>query len=229
MMVEIERRAIVWDTIERIAFRPASDKDRRAWLEIYAKTLAKVWQMDQGNVQIRRRDGGELAGFSVPFLNLDCDCGIEGRSKYSVTVSRVEDSAQAVCWHLHVDPDFASSRGFCSSSATYPLQNVAENLEDDVAAVLDGMIFHPRNHAHGKKLGIGWSAGPEDTMLSTDEVRLGGGIENAFVFLAHLRYQFCLLSEDARSEERRRLERLFLVSIRDKARSVPAKDVLNLK
>ena len=38
-MNEKKRRAIVWDTIERIAFRPGTDRARDAWLGVYTKTL----------------------------------------------------------------------------------------------------------------------------------------------------------------------------------------------
>ena len=40
----------------------------------------------------------------------------------------------------------------------------------------------------------------EPPLLSPHEVRVSGGIENAFVFLFHLRYQFCLVSEETRQE-----------------------------
>jgi hypothetical protein len=235
-MGDAERRAIVWDTIERMAFRPTSDPDRRAWLEIYARALPGLWEMEHENVRVHKDDGRSMA-VSILFHEVEYECSIKKCDEYSVTMLR----NNAAFWHLHVDPCFPSRCGYGQSSTKchqqdkgkagestkYPREDKAKHLEGDVEVVLNGMIFHPRNHAHAEDLGISWPASPANTMLSTHEVRLGGGIENAFVFLAHLRYQFYLLSEAARSEERRRLERLFVQSIRSRKESIPPKDVLN--
>jgi len=62
--------------------------------------------------------------------------------------------------------------------------------------------------------------------LSSHEVRIGGGIENPYVFLFHLRCQFCLVSNHVRQTERQRLIDLFKRSIRDN-QNVSAKDLFN--
>jgi hypothetical protein len=224
-MEEAERQAIVWDIIERMAFKPATDEKKRTWLNLYANGLAKLWNLQEADLQIRR-DRGQLASFAVPSLALDCRCTIEGRDNYSVTLSKAADSAQVVFWHLHVDSKYSSRRGYCKPSAEYPQQDEAKYLEGDIEAVLDGMLFHPRNHAHAEDLGIEGPHEQGDLAASTHEVRLGGGIENAFVFLAHVRYQFCLLSE-VRTAECRRLRRLFLEAIQRNQRSVEANALLN--
>jgi len=62
-MNETKRRAIVWETIERIAFRPSSDNDRRAWLSVYAKTLHALWGMEPMWDRFALNDN-----FDIPFL-----------------------------------------------------------------------------------------------------------------------------------------------------------------
>ena len=221
MMGDTERRAIVWDTIERIAFRPAGDKDRRTWLSLYIRYIQKLWGLQPGDNQ----RSGERDGFAIPLLEIDCRWHIENPEKYSITLSKQIEPVPAGYWHLEVDPQFSSRREYCKTSAAYPPHDKARHLEGDVQAVLDGMIFHPRNHAHIEELGVEWSDSPENI----HEVRLGGGIENAFVFLVHLGYQFCLLSEQVREKERNRLNSLFAEAIRTNCRSLPARDVLDFK
>ncbi len=83
------------------------------------------------------------------------------------------------------------------------------------------------SHAHGDKLGI-FSALGDTHALSNDKLRLGGGIENGFAFLTHLRYQFCLLSNDARKDAQTRMVRIFTDAIREHRLAVSAADLFCL-
>ena len=133
------------------------------------------------------------------------------------------------CWYLHVDPHYCSRSSLYHPDEDYPTQDMDAHLEREVAAVLDGMLFHPRNHAHGDALGIVSELAAGGPALPANEIRLGGGIENGYTFLMHLRYQFCLLSEAARQAERTRLVRLFTTAIRDRQTKVPAKTLFDLR
>ena len=126
---------------------------------------------------------------------------------------------------MHADPAFCSKAAVHAAHEDYLRQGMANHLQEDVQCVLDGMLFHPRTHAHGDDLGIVLDG--DGPTLPTHEVRLGGGIENAFVFLTHLRYQFCLVSDEARKRERTRLVELFTTAINDD-RNVPAGDLFDL-
>ena len=187
MSAEDTRLLIIWHTIERLAFSPAP-ADRGRWLTVYERTLPKLWGRQEPDMPIHHH-----AGFDADFLNLVCNYTVETPDRYSVTVVNAATDAP-VCWHLHVDPDYCSKAAICSTTGHYPRQDMDRHLDGDVKTVLDGMIFHPRNHAHGDKLGIA-SELAAGSALSPYEIRLGGGIENGFVFLTHLRYQFCLLLE----------------------------------
>jgi len=207
------RRAIVWREIERKAFRPV---DRGSWLRVYEMSLAGLWGVQHPDVCTRQG-----AGFDACFVNIVCDYKVENPDKYDVTIVNVASNAQA-CWHLHIDSGFCSKGSLykCPTDNDYPREYMDHNLEKDVTYVLDGMIFHPRGHAHGDKLGIVSHLNLAPPALSPSEIRIGGGIENAFAFLTHLRYQFCLLSEDARQAERTRLIRLFTTAIQERLEAV---------
>jgi hypothetical protein len=223
MRAVCERQAIVWDAIERMAFRPLTDNDRNRWLSEYERSLFRLWGLQPTDIQTRRN-----RGFDADFLNLACDYGIEASDRCSVTIVNVAAGAPA-CWHLHVDPGYRSRSSFYRPDEDYPRQDEHRHLANDVESVLDGMLFHPRNHAHGSALGIVSQLAPGAPSLGPSEIRLGGGIENAFVFLAHLRYQFCLLSEAARQAERTRLVQLFATAIRARRDTVPAAELLDFR
>ena len=203
---------ILWDTIERLAFRPDSPAK---WLAIFERTLHKLWRVEPKDVEIR-----QPAGFNFPLLNVACNYWVETAEKYGVSIMNIAAQAPSR-WTVHTDPDFPSKAAFCASPGKYPHRDRDKHLRADVAYVLDGMVFHPRNHAHGDLLGIVPDLGAAGPGLRCHEVRLGGGIENAFVFLTHLRYQFCLVSEDARQSEKTRLVDLFTRAIAGNQTVVP--------
>lgn len=221
MRAACERQAIVWDAIERLAFRPSA-ADRQGWLRRYVLSLRTIWGVEPTNISIRSNNG-----FDAWFLGVACDYAIEAPDRYSVTIVNAATQAPA-CWYTHVDPDYRSRSSFFQPREDYPTQDLATHLERDVETVLDGMIFHPCNHAHGNEIGIVSALGGASA-LSSEKIRLGGGIENGFVFLTHLRYQFCLLSNEARQAERARLIRLFTAAIQAGGRvTVPPSRLFDL-
>lgn len=207
-MNEMKRRAIVWDKIERMAFRPSSNNDCRKWLGVYARTLHKLWGIGSMWNRFTLDDK-----FSVTFLNLKCRYYIESVDKYEVSLMNA--SSDCLHWKTHVDPGFHSKGSLQTCIDKYPHKQIDE-LRCDIEAVLDGMLFHPRCHTHPEDLGIRHVQLDENSGgLSSHEVRVGGGIENPYVFLFHLRYQFCLVADQVRQTERQRLIDLFERSIKE--------------
>jgi len=222
MKAVCQRQAIVWDAIERLAFRP-SEADRQGWLWCYVRSLRTIWGVEPTNIATHGN-----TGFDAWFLNIACDYAVEAPDRYSVTIVHAATNAPA-CWSVHVDPGYCSRSSLYHPDEDYPTQDIDGRLERDVTTVLDGMIFHPRNHAHGDAIGIVSQFAADEPALPASEMRLGGGIENGYVFLTHLRYQFCLLSKAARQAERTRLVRLFTAAIRDRKPEVAAAELFDLR
>ena len=219
MTEEKRRYAIVWDAIERMAFRPVRPK---TWLSLYKNTLPRLWGLQDGDVKTRIN-----SGFDADFLNISCEYRIEEMGKYSGTISMLADASRAI-WTIHVDPDFISKSALYNAAERYPDKDRKRHLRGDIQAVLEGMLFHPRHHSHLEDLGV------TTTLMETinhgvHQVRIGGNIENAYVFLYHLRYQFCIVSDSARQEEQNRLIDLFMTAILENSHTVPAGKLFNFK
>ena len=226
------RQAIVWDAIERLAFRP-QPKDHNTWLSLYERSLASIWGRQAVDIFVRHQ-----SCFEAKHLGLLCEYNISSHGKYGATIYFETDNQEGkpnpTCWHLHVDPEYLSRCSFYKPDprSKYPRPIKKDELEHDVESILNGMIFHPRAHAHGDEIGI-QSVLEAPPALEPKEIRLGGGIENGFVFLTHLRYQLCLLSNDARQEEKTRLIQLFTRAIHEgwleRGRTIPAGELFGLK
>ncbi len=221
-MSDVDRFAI-WSKIEQLAFRP-QEKEMQSWLSMYRISLHTIWQIHASRSYLKSKDT-----FNIPFLNLKCDYQIEyikNKKKYSVTLRDL--STNGGKWQIHVDPKYDSKSSLQTSQKKCPQKE--SKLRCDITKVLDGMLFHPRCHTHLEDIGIPHTQLDQNSnKLSLHDIRIGGGIENPYVFLLHLRYQFCLIKQ-AREKERTRLIDLFRVAIQDnKKQTVNASDLLNYR
>jgi hypothetical protein len=218
-MDERKRRAIIWEQIEHLAFHPS---DQKKWLNVYCRSLGPFWSVQESDVVIK----DPLKGFEAFFLNLVCEYKVETQNEYKVRIRNVTGAPKCYC-SLHVDPMFCSKASFVGTQPNYRIEEDKKYIQEDVAAVLDGMIFHPRAHCHVEDLELKIDLGPGAAPIH--QTRIGGGIENAFVFLTHLRFQFCLIAPQAREDEKTRLVNLFTNKIKNRERrEIPAAVVLNL-
>ncbi len=219
-MNDNERRAIVWDTIERLAFRPPGNAQK--WLGVFAKTLHELWGIEPTWMHFKLDDQVDL-----PLSPLTCSYHIESMLKYTAEI--LQKNSVNCYWRTHVDPFYISRGALARANATYPHQQWAQ-LRGDIEAVLNGMIFHPRCHSHLDDMGLEHIQLDEQKGgLSLHDIRIGGGIENPYVFLFHLRYQFCLVNNDVRQMERLRLIDLFETAIREGEQEVNASDLFDFK
>ena len=107
------RLSIVWDTIERIAFRPKGDKEQKKWLGLYQRTLHDLWE-EQPAWERMGKDGSYL----VPFLG-ELFPGelfryfIETFDRYNASLSN--HSTKVIVWKIHVDPDYVSKASLHSA------------------------------------------------------------------------------------------------------------------
>jgi len=207
-MTEIERRAIVWDLIEQSAFWPREKVN--SWLKTYSKQLRKLLQLEP----IWFKDSSPTI-FQVAELQIACTYTAEGQNNYVASLEKMDD--ERVIWSVHVDERYLSKSALHRAAVCYPKSAINAHLRPDIEHVLDGMLFHPRNHTHLSNLGVTTAGDVEPScgMLKADDIRVIGSAYNCFVFLYHLAYQLCVVSKEARDKEKSRLIDIFEDAIKN--------------
>ena len=203
-------RAYLWQAIIRLGFSPASTKDQKGWLFQYGQSIKDFWETSYPKPP--RLENGQITAMidCTDILNLSVSYQVDSAYKFNV---RFEYSYalnnKALIWIHDVDGKF-----FC-----FPLQlflnrdgqekkALKKFVSDDVEAVIDGLLLHPKAHQH--------IASP----INNHDIRIGGGLDNPFLFLFHLRYQFCPISVK-KQKEKERLNALFSDALKNYS-SIPA-------
>jgi len=218
-MRENERKAIVWDLVEQLAFRPW-DKDK-LWLRCYSIQLRDLLQLEP----VWIKDGSQGL-FQIAELKIACEYKLESPDAYVACLKKTED--ERTIWSVHADAAYLSKAALHMAEVDYPETEIDTHLRSDIVSVLEGMLFHPRNHSHLSAVGF-TTAGDTDPscgMLKAVEIRVSSSPYNGFVFLYHIAYQLCVVSDQARDNEKTRLIDLFETSIRNKQK-VNARELFN--
>lgn len=218
-MTEAKRRAIVWDLIEQLAFRPWKKKDW--WLRRYSNQLNNLLQLQP--IWIK---GGSQGCFQIAELEIACEYKIESENTYIASFKKTEKKI----WSVHADAAYLSKAALHVAEATYPEEEIDTHLRSDIANVLEGMLFHPRNHSHLSEFDISTAEDIEPGCggLKGEEIRITGAAYNGFIFLYHIAYQLCVVSKEAREAEKARLIDLFENAIRNN-QNVNAGALFNFK
>ncbi len=218
-MNETERHAIVWDLIEQSAFRPDKQK---SWLRCYSDQLRHLLQLPLVWTKF-----GSQECFEIPDLKIACKYTIEGPNAYVAYLTKTED--ERTMWSVHADKDYLSKAALHMAGVDYPAAEIGTHLQSDIKNVLEGMLFHPRNHAHLSAVGFttAGDADPSCGMLKADNIRVTTSAYNGFVFLYHLAYQLCVVSKQARNNEKTRLISLFENAIKNNDSTVNARDLFS--
>jgi hypothetical protein len=222
-MTEDERRrfAIVWDRIEQSAFRPDKTK---SWLGSYSKQLRHLLQLEPVWIKY-----GSQGIFQITEVNIACEYMIESPNAYVACLKKSQD--ERTIWSVHADASYLSKAALHMAEVNYPDTAIDTHLRSDIASVLDGMLFHPCNHAHLSAVGFSTAGDTNPTcgMLKADEIRVTSSAYNGFIFLYHLAYQLCVVSKEARAKEKTRLIGLFENAIRSNSSTVNVRNLFNFQ
>ena len=120
--------------------------------------------------------------------------------------SHPDNSQDLIMWTHDVDEGGGKYFSFPNNLflTAYNQENTARRLfsRDDIEVVMNGLLFHPKAHQH------------IESPIDRHTIRFGGGIDNPYLYLFNLRYQFCPDSKK-REEERNRIIELFSEAIRN--------------
>ncbi|MFA6598104.1 MAG: hypothetical protein WCS69_10305 [Ignavibacteriaceae bacterium] len=193
-------KAEIWLKIIMLAFSPSKQDDIFTWLSCYIRSIPKFWEIEFSPARNPLN-----ATIENQFINISYDYKIDSLSKSVINVFVHRSSEKYILWSHDIDKSYYS---LPSNSILSMLKSTSRNKEEiineEIESVLDGLIFHPTVHQHIIDDNI-FSAGAS---ISNHEIRIGGCIDNPFLYLFQLRYQFCLLGSN-RIEEKNRLIGLF--------------------
>ena len=219
---ERNRLATVWDLIEHSAFCP---KNENNWLRCYSQQLSNLLQLEPTWIDAQLR-----GQFQINTLNIGCTYGIESSETYVVSLTRLGNGVMPF-WSTHVDSSCVGKAELFAGAVDYPPDEINTHLRSDIEKVLEGMVFHPRSHAHLSEVGFQTSGDidPSCGMLKAKEIRVTGSAQNGFVFLYHLAFQLCVVSKEAREREKARLVDLFETAIKGNQTPISAGNLFDFK
>ena len=198
-------RAYLWQAIIRLGFCPASTKDQQGWLFQYGRSVKEFWEITS-YPNPPRIENGKIKGIinCTDLLNLSLEYEVNSMHKFNVRYSHTSNSKELkpIPWRHDVDGRF-----FCFPPQPFLSRDGQEKaalkkfVSYDVETVVDGLLLHPKAHQH------------LEAPINNLDIRIGGGIDNPFLYLFHLRYQFCPIPVKQNSEKDR-LVALFSTALR---------------
>lgn len=196
-------RSYLWQDIIRLGFCPDGTRKQERWLHVYGRSLRDFWEIDQYPATTRKNNDTIEGIIDCHRLNLELKYAINPIANFNVHFLYLPPSTtEELMWVHDVDRKYF----------TFPAQALLDNhnqrriavrefTDEDIGAVVDGLLLHPAAHQHIK------------SPIDDHEIRIGGGIDNPFQYLFQLRYQLCPF-EVKRRAERNRLVSLFAEAIR---------------
>ncbi len=194
-------QAYLWYDVIRLGFSPSGNKDIKSWLQIYVRSLKDFWEID-GYPLPPKGKGNLTVELSITTFDITLSISITNIAKFVVKFSSLKDSSNTQ-WTHDVDSFYFvfPDRSLLSKYGKRP-EAITKMSAYHVKKVLNGLIFHPMAHQHVK--------------TNSHCIRIGGGINNPFLYLFHLRYQLCP-DKSRREKEIQRLIPLFESAIKSDA------------
>ncbi|PIQ07743.1 MAG: hypothetical protein COW71_15305 [Ignavibacteriales bacterium CG18_big_fil_WC_8_21_14_2_50_31_20] len=215
-------KAYLWQEVIRLGFSPSSERDRKNWLFQFGRSLKDFWEIEEYPPTPTKNSTFAASLTSSTKINMLIDYSISNLSKYTVKFLYIP-SKQELIWKHDVDTTYFLFPKESILNKFKKLQQAKKEFKNFapivrtkiIKNVSDGLLFHPAVHQH------------IDSPIDEHEMRIGGGIDNPFVFLFHLRYQLCP-DKDKRNKEKERLAQLFEETIKNDS-IINASDLLNTK
>lgn len=209
-------RAYLWHEVLRLGFCPSGSNDQKHWLRLYGGSLNAFWEVDEYPCQQTFNNDQLRATISCQKqVSLTFEIQVTNLNNHNILFLFSPDNGEnRLMWTHDVDSDyFVFPEQSMLNKHKKRKDALKKVLDGDMDAVIDGLICHPHAHQH------------LESPIEKHEIRIGGGINNPFLFLFHLRYQLCPI-EEKRKLEKRRLIELFKISILEKKRAVQPTELM---
>jgi hypothetical protein len=180
----------------------------------YGKSLKDFWESES------YPNAPKMAGDKI-FATIDCVRSVDLCLEYAASspdkfvvnfMYSPPQNTKELMWTHDVDNKYFSFSSQAFLTKLGGRKEAIQHFSDaDLKAVLDSLLHHPTAHQH------------IESPIDDHKIRIGGGIQNLFLYLFHLRYQLCPITQKRIAEEVR-LIKLFKIAI--KANSMISANVL---
>ncbi|MGR3319330.1 MAG: hypothetical protein ACUZ8O_12750 [Candidatus Anammoxibacter sp.] len=190
-------QAYLWKDVIELGFRITKHKE---WIKAYLGSLKGFWGVSEYPCTNgpRFENDSIKAEIENPDLELWWEFDLRINEHFHLEFNHLSGN---VWWH-HSDFEYYILPIEKMLDKRARSIAVAEFSSNDLEIVLDAMIFHGSTHQHIK------------SPFPKNKIRIGGGIDNPFLYLFHLRYQFCP-DKSRRDDEKNRLIRLFESAVKN--------------
>ncbi|MGI9278543.1 MAG: hypothetical protein ACR2PX_02810 [Endozoicomonas sp.] len=212
-----KRRAYLYQAVIELLFSPSTEKERKQWIHAFLGSLVSFWQTYTLNPYTIKNGQYEITP-NLLGIECFCSCDIRENNYFAIQFTVFKDGLnEPFTWAHHVDPRYfrVPLKAFLGEHNSVKTKALAEADEEDIAAILDTLVFHPCEHIH------------MESCIPDHEIRFGGGISNPFQYLFHLRYQFCPIPK-VREAEKQRLKDLVYRALQSKSRSIDIKTLMEI-
>lgn len=205
-------RAYLWQDIIRLGFSPAGTKDQKSWLHQYGQSLRAFWEIMEYPIAPSQKKKGISATInSSIYIGMTYEYCIEDDQKFVVSLMHAPfEGSRGLMWKHDMDGKYFSFPNQQLLNDRKGERNIAarEMQTQDIKDVIDTLIMHPTPHQH------------IESPLEDNNIRIGGALMNPYLYLFHLRVQFCP-DNRRREAERERLVSLFDTAIKANSKIAP--------
>jgi len=206
--------AYLWQDIIRLGFCPSGTRDQKRWLLEYGRSLRDFWEIDIYPAAPRIKNGKIVASIDCVRRDLCLQYAIDSSIKFNVHFLYIlPQKTKELIWTHDVDRNYFTFPNQLFLTYRKGRNTAVKKFSDEhIKDVLGGLLFHPAAHLH------------IESPIDDHEIRIGGGIDNPFLYLFQLRYQLCPHQAKRQAEENR-LVTLFTEAIRNNSQ-IPASQLM---
>lgn len=171
-------KAYLWRDIIRLGFSPQDDKNKQTWVYLYNRSLKNFWELNEFHgipSNVNRKFSCTIN--CQPSLDITFEYIIEESNKFTV---RIMSTSFNLMWTHHYDNSFFTlPQNDLLIQANKRKEAIKHFSLPALQSVIESIMIHPTPHQH------------IESPLDNHNIRIGGGIINPYLYLFHLRFQFC--------------------------------------
>jgi hypothetical protein len=170
--------AYLWQNIIRLGFSPQDDKTKNTWLYLYNRSLKSFWELDDYPENPSKARSKLYCTINCQTsLDITFEYTIEELNKFTVRIMSPIDNLMWI--HDYDNSFFTFPQNELLNFTNKNKKAIKLISRPALQSVIESLMTHPTPHQH------------IESPIDNHNIRIGGGIINPYLYLFHLRFQFC--------------------------------------